>query len=94
MRIDWYRCLTYQDATQHGNSIVYLFERNGAPSYWGHTDSFKGRYNPGYDHLIEDCLCHGGRLYVGKIKYRKRYSLEDVEDELIKRYGSEWNSLR
>jgi len=94
MQINWYRCLTYEDAKRHGSSIVYLFERNGVPSYWGQADNFGTRYNQGYDHLIEDCLRHGGRLYIGKIKDRKRHSLQDVEDHLIERYGSEWNSLR
>lgn len=92
--ITWFRCLIYRDAVQCGNAIIYLFERNGAPSYWGHASNFQTRYNAGYDHLIEDCLHHGGRLYIGKIKNRGRYSLQDVEDELIKRYGSEWNSPR
>ena len=92
MNITWKRCLTYASA-KASEKVVYLHEWNGAPFYWGLAANFDTRYNVGYSHWIEGCLQHGGRLYVGKPDKDNMdgFSLEDIENTLIAKYGSVMN---
>ena len=88
MEINWYRCLTYNDAKDY-SGVIYLHEWNGAPFYWGKADksTFGVRYSSGYRHWIEGCLQNGGRLYIGQITNKGKHSLDDIEAFLFKKYG-------
>lgn len=96
VRIHWKRYSSYE-AAQNCHCVVYLFEGEGRPLYWGKADrSFFGgpkrtlgqttacgRYGPSYDHLVTAFLKLGGRLYIGNPTLPNGVTLDDVEDFFI-----------
>lgn len=102
MILTWKKCLTYEEARNYTN-IIYLHEWDGKPFYWGKAhksffgghmreiDGFKasGRYNSGYRHWIEGCLKHGASLYIAQVDPNGEYTIDEIENYLIKIYPSE-----
>lgn len=103
LKIHWTKCLSYDEAKNfHG--VVYVHVWNQKPFYWGkaHHSIFGGnprkndegakmnpRYNAGYRHWIEGCLRNGGELYVGKLDNQNLDSIDEVENYLIEKFGTE-----
>lgn len=104
MTITWQRCKTYDEAKSQAR-VIYLHEWSGKPFYWGkaHTTFFGGhkrkldgrfanpRYAFGYRHWIEGCLRHGAKLYIGKLDEEALRRVDDVENFLIRTYGTVMN---
>jgi hypothetical protein len=104
MRIEWTRCLNYEQA-RNFKHCIYLHEWSDKPFYWGKIrNSFfgghmrtldgiraSGRYNAGYKHWIEGCLQNGARLYLGQLTRNGPYSIDQVENYLIATYPSQMN---
>ena len=96
MKITWEKCVSYEKAKHH-SGVIYLFEWNGQPFYWGKVglkSLFKRRYNTSYRHLIEGCLRHGACLFIGKLDEEARKHIDDLEKYLICKYDSVMNKQR
>ena len=105
MKIDWHRCMSYDDA-KNFTRVIYPHEWDGKPFYWGMVNKsyfgghkrkrgdveISGRYANGYRHWIEGCLRHGARLYVGVLDAELAGRIKDVETYLIWAYPSVMNS--
>ena len=99
------RCLNY-DSARDFSRVIYLHEWNARAFYWGkaHNSFFgghkrkigdllaSGRYNAGYRHWIEGCLQHGGKLYIGKLEPQDVQLINEIEQQLIQKYGHVMNS--
>lgn len=93
MKITWEKCESYEEA-KNNSGIIYLHEWSGKPFYWGKVgvdSTFAKRYNTGYSHWIEGCLRHGDCLFIGKLDEEARKHIDDLENYLICKYGSEMN---
>ncbi len=91
--LTWRRYSSYQDAREM-QRIIYLFEWNDKPFYWGIAErsAFGVRYNVGYRHLIEGALRHGGKLYIATVNENSGIPLVTIENYLMVTYGHEMNS--
>ena len=100
MKITWEKCESYEKACESykkakdNSGAIYLHEWSGQPFYWGKVggdSSFEQRYKAGYKHWIEGCLRHGNCLFIGKLDEEARNHINDLENYLICKYGSEMN---
>jgi hypothetical protein len=104
MKVNWIRCRSYEQARDYSR-IIYLHEWAGKPFYWGKAENsyfggnkrtrdgvkISARYGPSYQHWIEACLRHGGRLYIGELDEEALGCLDEVENFLIHTYGHVMN---
>ena len=96
IEIEWVKCTDYRSATDY-KGVIYLHEKDGKPFYWGkaHNSTFGVRYNAGYRHWIEGCLISDGVcLYIGKLNKGGLELIDELEMQLIHKYGSVMNVRR
>ena len=96
IEIEWVKCTDYRSATDY-KGVIYLHEKDGKPFYWGkaHNSTFGVRYNAGYRHWIEGCLRSDGVcLYIGKLNKGGLELIDELEMQLIHKYGSVMNVRR
>lgn len=106
MKNTWKCCYSYNEAKNYSR-IIYLHKWNVKPFYWGKANnSFfgrhkrkrdnlhaSGRYNSGYQHWIDGCLCNGGVLYIGKLENIALEQIDRWEQKLHNLfYGQEMNT--
>ena len=96
VEVHWVECCSYDEAKDYF-SCVYIHERDGQAYYVGIVDNsvFGGstreigdrrrspRYGVSYRHWIDGCLEYGARFFIGTPRLTSRYSIKNVEDQLI-----------